>query len=395
MSKLRYLVACSAGPDSMALLDIFRQKYEVMVSHINYHHRDSANRDENILRDYCEKYNLPLFVDDYVSSKGNFQDRARVFRYERFAYYTKEYNLDGVLVAHHQDDLLETYLLQKNRGSTPTYYGLKKESEIMGVKIIRPLLDKSKKELLDYVLEHNIPFGIDESNLSDDYTRNKIRHQIIEKLNTQKRQELLEEIASENEKLSMIKEKVESFIDKRSIFSSSEFFSFEYLNQLVRYLLYPDLSDDYIREIIKALQKNGVEIKVHDKFISRAYDYIEVYANIEDYTYTFEKIEYASYTYFTLTDSGDDFHGVSVSEEDFPLTIRNFRPGDKILMRYGSKKINRFFIDKKIRYSQRRSWPIMLNKNNEIILVPGIGSNVNHYSNKHNIYMLKLSLPEE
>ena len=64
-------------------------------------------------------------------------------------------------------------------------------------------------------------------------------------------------------------------------------------------------------------------------------------------------------------------------------------------MRYGTKKINRFFIDKKIRYSERKTWPIMLNRNNEVILVPGIGSNVNHYSKKHNVYMLKLNLPEE
>ena len=136
MSNKRYLVACSAGPDSMALLDIFRKKYEVMVSHINYHHRPTADRDENILRDYCKKHNLRLFVDDYIPTKGNFQDRARVFRYERFAYYVNEYELDGVLVAHHQDDLIETYLLQKQRGSTPSYYGLRQEVLIKGVKIV-------------------------------------------------------------------------------------------------------------------------------------------------------------------------------------------------------------------------------------------------------------------
>lgn len=379
----------------MALLDIFRQKYEVMVSHVNYHHRETADRDENILREYCKIHHLKLFVDDYVSSKGNFQDRARVFRYEKFAYYTKKYNLDGVLVAHHQDDHIETYLLQKQRGSTPSFYGLKEESIIMGVKIIRPLLNKTKKDLLDYVELNNIPYGIDESNLSDDYSRNKIRHEIIQNLDIDSREKLLEEIDQENKKLQNIKEKVEKFVNKRHLFPSAEFLNFEYLNQLIRYLLYPNLSDDHIKEIIKALGKNGVKLKIHDKFISREYDSIEVYLKKDDYTYTFDKITYGSFPYFELSDNGDDFHGVTVNENDFPLTIRNYRPGDKIDMRYGKKKISRFFIDSKIRYSQRESWPVMLNKNNEIILVPGIGSNVDHYSKKHNLYMLKLGLPEE
>lgn len=395
MSNKRYLVACSAGPDSMALLDIFRKKYEVMVSHINYHHRPTADRDENILAAYCKKHNLRLFVDDYIPTKGNFQDRARVFRYERFAYYVNEYELDGVLVAHHQDDLIETYLLQKQRGSTPSYYGLRQEVLIKGVKIIRPLLDKTKKELQLYLEENGIPYGIDESNLSDDYSRNKIRHQIIDKLNAESRKEILLEIKEKNSELELVNTKVESFINKRTIFPANEFLNFEYLNELIRYLLSQDLSDDHIKEIIKALQNNGVDLKIHDKFISREYDSIEVYFEKADYTYTFEKIDYKSFPYFKLTDSGDDFHGVSVSADDFPLTIRNYQPGDKIKMRYGTKKINRFFIDKKIRYSERKTWPIMLNRNNEVILVPGIGSNVNHYSKKHNVYMLKLNLPEE
>ena len=88
-------------------------------------------------------------------------------------------------------------------------------------------------------------------------------------------------------------------------------------------------------------------------------------------------------------ESGDDFHGVTLSADDFPITIRNYHEGDFIKMRYGTKKLNRYFIDHKISYRERRSYPVMVNRNNEVVLVPCIGSNVNHYSKHHSVYMLK------
>ena len=74
-NKDKYLVACSGGPDSMALLDMFKDKYELYVCHINYHKRESAKRDELIVRRYCKKNRIKCFVYDYIDSDGgNFQD---------------------------------------------------------------------------------------------------------------------------------------------------------------------------------------------------------------------------------------------------------------------------------------------------------------------------------
>ena len=99
----RYLVAVSGGPDSMALFDMVRSSGAYLeAAHVNYHKRDSADRDEKIVSSYCEKYHIPFHLLDYEddTQRGNFQAAARKARYEFFAKICEEENLDEVLVAH-------------------------------------------------------------------------------------------------------------------------------------------------------------------------------------------------------------------------------------------------------------------------------------------------------
>ena len=96
-----------------------------------------------------------------------------------------------------------------------------------------------------------------------------------------------------------------------------------------------------------------------------------------------------------MANKGKGVNGVTINKNDFPITIRTYQEGDFIKMRYGTKKINRFFIDHKISYYDRLTWPIVLNNKQEIILVPGLGCNVGHYSTKHNLFVIKLSNTEE
>ena len=83
----RYLIAVSGGPDSMALLDIVRNKKKyIEVAHVNYHKRDSAINDEKLVRRYCRKYKIKFHLLDVYPDevKGNFQSYARDKRYEFF-----------------------------------------------------------------------------------------------------------------------------------------------------------------------------------------------------------------------------------------------------------------------------------------------------------------------
>lgn len=390
MSK-KVLIACSGGPDSMALLDMMKDKYEVYVAHVNYHHRDSALRDEDIVRNYCLKYQIPFFKKDYVEKqKGNFQDKARIFRYKFFKEIVDKYQLECVFTAHHKDDLIETYLMQIEKKIDVSYYGLNKKVNLYGVVVKRPLLKYTKKELENYCLKNNIEFGIDESNLTDFYTRNKIRHEIIDKLTIRQKNEYVKTINIVNRKLKEEREDVKKYINKRTKLSIEEFNNYENKLLLLRTFIGKNISKKYGEEIIRQVENvNSFEILLDDKYLCKEYGYLEVYLKEDDYSYILDRIQYFKTKHFKLSKKGNNKEGVTLDANDFPLTIRNYQNGDFIKMRYGKKKLSRFFIDNKISSKERKMWPLMLNKNNEVVLVPNIGCNKYHYSAKHNIYMIK------
>jgi tRNA(Ile)-lysidine synthase len=122
-----YVVGVSGGPDSIFCLDNMRKfGYNVVVAHVNYRKRSSSDDDENIVRSYCHKYSLPFVVrlvnkEEYAFHIGNFQAWARSIRYNFFKEIALKYKTEHIMVAHQYDDLLETYLLQKNRKSLVNY----------------------------------------------------------------------------------------------------------------------------------------------------------------------------------------------------------------------------------------------------------------------------------
>ncbi|UPU38547.1 tRNA lysidine(34) synthetase TilS [Erysipelothrix sp. Poltava] len=81
---------------------------------------------------------------------------------------------------------------------------------------------------------------------------------------------------------------------------------------------------------------------------------------------------------------------MTLSESDFPIMIRNARKGDSIKMRFGTKSLNRFFIDRKIPRHEREIWPVIVNSSQQIVFVVGMGCDEHHYSNNPNLFMLEL-----
>jgi len=115
-------LAVSGGPDSMFLLDKMRLgRYNLVVAHVNYKKRENSDYDEKLVRNYCQKYSLPCEVYQFqgseYSSISNFQDKARRIRYDFCQELAQKYQTKHIVVAHHLDDHLETYLLQKQRNS--------------------------------------------------------------------------------------------------------------------------------------------------------------------------------------------------------------------------------------------------------------------------------------
>lgn len=399
LKNKNWLIACSGGPDSMALLAMAKESnLNIQVAHVNYLKRASAWRDEKIVKKYCEDNGIKCHVlDKEYEYKGNFQAFARDYRYAFFKEVCDNEHLDGVLIAHQQDDLIETYLMQKEKGMDVEYYGLKKEINLKGVLVYRPLLDYTKKELEDYCISHNIPYGIDESNLSDDYTRNKIRHQVIDNLDDVKRSLILQEIVDINRRKQSLIDKLKQYLHNKQIYVKEYVCLEENSRYILLKLLFKSvgISDVSLSQIIELDRQirtaKNFCVDIKGKLFKKSYEICTIQ---EKFTQGYEFVlqSYCDFetAYFKVMKSGEKINGVWVNDDDYPLTIRTMLPGDFIEMRFGKKKLSRFFIDRKISIEDRKVWPVLVNCRNEIILVPGLGCNVSHYATQYNFFMVKL-----
>ncbi|CAC13953.1 conserved hypothetical protein [Mycoplasmopsis pulmonis] len=177
------LIAVSGGPDSMLLLDVFKH-HDIVVAHVNYNKRNSSKRDQKIVEDYCFKNNIKLEIlnlTDY-EVKGNFHDWARKKRFDFFKLVYEKYNCDEILLAHHKDDFVETFLIQKNQKRKPLYWSIKSKNFNFGMNINRPFIHKYwKNQILKILDNKQIFFGQDETNKENIYLRNKIRNNLLNK----------------------------------------------------------------------------------------------------------------------------------------------------------------------------------------------------------------------
>ena len=136
----KYLLACSFGPDSMALFDVLiKGNYQFSVAMVNYHLRPESNDEMNGLISHCVKFGISYYIKDLKEgiTKGNVEAECRKIRYEYFAEVCNKAHFDAVLVAHNEDDLIETYLLQKKRKNLPIFYGIKLSSGISAAGLVR------------------------------------------------------------------------------------------------------------------------------------------------------------------------------------------------------------------------------------------------------------------
>lgn len=387
MSKC--VVACSGGPDSMALLDqLNKQGKDIVVAHVNYKHRDTADRDENIVKDYCEKYDIPVRVCYPVHEKGNFQAWARDVRYAFFEEVADAFDAKILYVAHQMDDVIETYLFQKNRNMICDWYGLKEKSIRHGYQIIRPLLNFTKSELQQYCNENGVSFGIDESNLTNHYTRNVIRHTQIEKMSRDEKEAWILKIQNENEVWQIKRKAIEEFFkdwnkDVDSLLDQED--AWLYLDTFLFHSLHHHFSKKYMEELCVQLKRN-VLIEIENFLLERHGGKLYFMPRPKDVYYKLDELEFKDYADFVIKNEGKTIEMFSVDASDFPLVIRRVRANDTIQMRFGNKNVHRFFVDRKISKIYRKYWLVVENNVGNVIFVPGLGCDVGHYSQNQQFY---------
>jgi tRNA(Ile)-lysidine synthase len=187
----KIVVGVSGGPDSVCLLDMMskiapKADLKLIIAHVNYGLRGKdSDRDEKFVRKLAEKYNLPIAVFPKAKLSGILklrfrknpsENELRNVRYAFFEKIRKENNFDLIAVAHNSDDQVETFLMRIIRGA-----GLQGLSamKFKNGRVIRPLLNISRAEILKYLKKTNLTYRTDGTNLENLFLRNKIRNKLI------------------------------------------------------------------------------------------------------------------------------------------------------------------------------------------------------------------------
>lgn len=180
----KILLAVSGGIDSVVMCELFHQaKLNFAIAHCNFGLRgDESNDDELFVKKLSIKYKVPFFATTFQTAefaeneKLSTQMAARILRYDWFEKIRKDNNFDFVATAHHQNDVLETILLNLTKGTgIAGLHGIR----IKNNQIIRPIWFAEKEMIFDFVVENQLIWREDSSNESNKYQRNLIRNEVV------------------------------------------------------------------------------------------------------------------------------------------------------------------------------------------------------------------------
>lgn len=182
------LISISGGPDSVFLthmLCMLRDELDLDLYGYSLDHstrKGQSGRDLAFVKDILSRLNIRLFSEKVdvvkwcIDNRFSFQAGARKIRKDHLQDISKKYSIDKIALGHNLDDNIETFLMRLIRGSGAR--GLSGIGPVNG-KVIRPLIDTSRKDVEDYLDKMSLPYCIDKSNLENKYFRNRIRNRLI------------------------------------------------------------------------------------------------------------------------------------------------------------------------------------------------------------------------
>ncbi len=185
----RILAAVSGGADSVCMLHILNtlkksMGFDIYCAHLNHCLRgDAADNDEKFVVELCKKLDIPVFCKSVdvaalaSEKKLTTEEAGRLARYDFFRELSVKHKINKTATAHNKDDNAETVLMRIIRGTGTD--GLKGIAYVRDDGVIRPILDISRADIEEYCHGNNLSFCTDATNADNDYTRNKIRNQLL------------------------------------------------------------------------------------------------------------------------------------------------------------------------------------------------------------------------
>ena len=399
----RVLLAVSGGKDSVLMAQLFKLAgFHFSIAHCNFNLRaDEAQRDEAFVKLLADEMEVPYHIIQFdtknyaTEHKISTQMAARDLRYNWFEELRQQHDYKCIAVAHHQNDAIETVLLNLVRGT-----GISGMHGILPKRgnIVRPLLFLSRQQIDQIIEESNFPFVEDSSNQSSKYARNKIRLQIIPQLREinpnleetfvqnihrfAETEVLLQNVVAETrkrlfkEELAHIRITVEDVEDLHP----QQLLFFELLKPF-------HFSASVVDEILSSLTKQSgtsfyssthrITIDRGSLLISKLEEEAQTHFNLHGEVKI--KLNFGQQISLQFVDGGNFKIAKYVAYVDadlliFPLVIRYRQDGDRFkpLGMVSFKKLSDFFVDEKVPLPQKSSVPLVINGNGEIVWVGGM-----------------------
>lgn len=399
----KILLAVSGGKDSVLMVQLFKLAgYRFSIAHCNFNLRgDEAQRDEAFVKLLAANLAVPFHVVHFDTKayaekhQVSTQMAARDLRYAWFEEIRQTEKYDFIALAHHQNDSIETLLLNLTRGT-----GISGMHGILPKrgKLVRPLLFLTRVDIDHLVEEHDISFVEDSSNGSTKYARNKIRLQVIPQLREinpnlehtfaqnivrfAETEEVLQQVIAQTRAMLMEEKGEEIYlsIEKIKALRPQKLLFFELLNPY-------HFTSAVVDEILSSLTKqSGTSFYSHSHrvTINREDVIISVLPKQQDQLVLIHPTDLnisiggqvisLLYTDSAVVENDPNKAFVDLDKLIFPLVVRFRQDGDKF-MPLGMKqfkKLSDFLIDEKVPLPKKGKVPLLLNGNGEMIWVAGL-----------------------
>ncbi|RJO62313.1 tRNA lysidine(34) synthetase TilS [candidate division WS5 bacterium] len=405
----KVLVGVSGGIDSVVLLDILcnvRKKLniQIAVAHINYGLRKESDRDAAFVGSLAKRYDVPIYTGKMKLQGSNLEERARDIRYSFFNKILGKKNFQKIAVAHHKNDMVETFFLNAARGSGLTgLVSMRPKTE----SLIRPLLFATRSDIEDYAGKNSLKFVEDVTNKDLSIKRNLVRHKVIPSLsginpdlvetianeveNLRKAQDLLSEITEKYYKKMANERKSSVSLAVKDLQKLHPYLRSEVLRRSIFYVKrdLKNISRKNIESILKLIESTHGTKKVMlpgRLIASRTYDKLNIERRTKSPAKMPKKMRLTPGKELTFgkwrlfLEKGEAFRDEEDKslvflniQKELKLLVRCRKPGDRITIGQGkTKSLQDIFVDAKIPQKERDAYPVIVNEDDEIIWIPDV-----------------------